>query len=180
MQIAEALTLMEPLFYYSQTHDDLTPAQALNNLVTETTRGVQSPSGAQQPENSNNAGQQGLGGHRTSSMNGPAQYTSPAMQNLGLPTQGSPHVPGPAHTPSPAHIHRAGPVAMAHQHSQQGSNLSGSQGASANTSPQVNKRRRPSGIKLEEDGSGDSTANAAGKVKPSPRIGGKRQKGTTS
>lgn len=100
------------------------------------------------------------------------------------------------------------------QHSQQGTNSS--QGASANTSPNVqNKRRRPSGVKVDGDegggggvevngtgtganagagpggggggaggtGSGGSASVAAGgaggsnKVKPSPRLGGKRQKG---
>ncbi len=62
---------------------------------------------------------------------------------------------------------------MVHQMSAQGSNLSGSQGPSTNTSPNVSqKRRRASAIKEEE------AAQAAGgdKTKPSPRVG-KRQKG---
>jgi hypothetical protein len=172
---------MEPLFHYSQNHESLTPAQALNNLVHETARNAQNATAGMQQGNFNNPGPQGgAPGQRTPGMGGPNQFTSPAMQNLGLPQQGSPHIGGPAHTPSPAHMHMAGPVAMVHQHSQQGSNLSGSQGASANTSPNVvtNKRRRPSGIKLEDDGGGEMNGNAATKVKPSPRIGGKRQKGT--
>lgn len=170
---------MEPLFHYSQNHESLTPAEALISLVHETASGTQNgPVGL--PQNSfNNVRPQGVSGQRTPGMNGPEQYASPALQNLGLPQQGSPHIGGPAHTPSPAHMHMAGPVAMVHQHSQQGSNLSGSQGASANTSPNVtNKRRRPSGIKLEDDGGGEMNGAAANKIKPSPRMGGKRQKGT--
>jgi LIM-domain binding protein len=179
-QMAEALTYMEPLFQYSQNHDNLTPAQALNSLVHETARGAHNAGAGLPQGNFGNAAPQGMQGQRTPGMNGPNQFASPAMQNLGLPPQGSPHITAPAHTPSPAHMHMAGPVAMVHQHSQQGSNLSGSQGASANTSPNVtNKRRRPSGIKLEDDGGGEINGNSATKVKPSPRIGGKRQKGTT-
>ena len=170
---------MEPLFHYSQNHDSLTPAEALNNLVHETARGPQNSTGGLPPGGFNNPGPLGVPGQRTPGMNGPNQFASPAMQNLGLPQQGSPHINVPAHTPSPAHMHMAGPVAMVHQHSQQGSNLSGSQGASANTSPNVtNKRRRPSGIKVEEDGGGEINGTVGNKVKPSPRIGGKRQKGT--
>ena len=167
-----------PLFHYSQNHDNLTPAEALNSLVHETARGAQNPVGGLPPGGFNNSGPPGVPGQRIPGMNGPNQFASPAMQNLGLPVQGSPHIGGPAHSPSPAHMHMAGPVAMVHQHSQQGSNLSGSQGASANTSPNVNKRRRPSGIKLEEDGGNEINGVAGNKAKPSPRIGGKRQKGT--
>lgn len=171
---------MEPLFHYSQNHETLTPLEALRSLVHETARGTQNMPTSLAQGNLNNAGPQVLPGQRTPSMNGPNQFSSPAIQNLGLPAQGSPHIAGPAHTPSPAHVHMAGPVAMVHQHSQQGSNLSGSQGASANTSPNVTtKRRRASGIKIEDDGGGELNGNANSKVvKPSPRIGGKRQKGT--
>ena len=68
--------------------------------------------------------------------------------------------------------------------SQQGTNTSGggSQGTSANASPNVtNKRRRPSAVKVEGDevgtevnGTGPAGAN---KVKASPRNNVKRQKG---
>ena len=171
---------MEPLFHYSQNHDSLTPAEALSSLVNETARGTQTIPAGMPPGSFSHIGSHGGPGHRTPGMNGAEQFASPALQNLGLPPQGSPHIGGPTHTPSPAHMHMAGPVAMVHQHSQQGSNLSGSQGASANTSPNVtNKRRRPSGIKLEDDGGAEMNGAATNKVKPSPRIGGKRQKGTT-
>jgi hypothetical protein len=122
-------------------------------------------------------------GQRTPGLNGPNQFASPGLAHLGLPAgQGSPHLSGPGHTPSPAHNHMAGPVAMVHQQSQQGSNLSGSQVTSANTSPNVtNKRRRASAVKVENDDGGGAELNGTGanKVKPSPRIGGKRQKGTS-
>lgn len=83
------------------------------------------------------------------------------------------------------------PTAMALQQSQQGS----SSGVSANTSPNVsNKRRRPSeemghanGAQAVKQGQGTGIqaggqaqgqgANIGNKIKPSPRIGGKRQKG---
>ena len=48
----------------------------------------------------------------------------------------------------------------------------------------TNKRRRPSAVKGEDDGGGGggggieiNGVGGPGKVKPSPRIGGKRQKG---
>jgi len=78
----------------------------------------------------------------------------------------------------------AGPVAMVAQQSQQGTNTSGSQGTSANTSPNVSNKRRRSTVKLEvDDGGGHAEVNGSGppgatKVKASPRVGGKRQKGT--
>lgn len=110
---------------------------------------------------------------RMPGMNPPNQFQSPAFAHLNLPqNQQSPHM---NHTPSPGHAGQGG-VPMVHQLSQQGS-LSGSQGPSTNTSPNVsNKRRRQSQIK-EED-----TAQAAGgdnKTKPSPRVP-KRQKGAAA
>jgi hypothetical protein len=75
---------------------------------------------------------------------------------------------------------------MVAQQSQQDANTSGSQGTSANTSPNVsNKRRRQSAVKMEgDDGGGPAEVNGSGlpgaaKVKASPRVGGKRQKGTS-
>lgn len=91
---------------------------------------------------------------------------SPSAAHLGLPenviggspAQGTMQAPG-----------------MALQQSQQGTSSSG---PSANTSPNVSKRRRTS-VKTE----GDDAAQANGvqpKVKPSPRIGVKRQKGSAA
>lgn len=95
---------------------------------------------------------------------------SPAPGSLNLPN--SPHVNGsPAQAPG-----------MINQLSQQGTHSSG---ASANTSPNItnNKRRRPSGVKLEDDmpqANGVVQTNKSNSVKASPRVGGKRQKGNPS
>jgi hypothetical protein len=166
--------VMGPLMEFSQRNPGLRPEEAMHRLVHETARSMQyqNQMAAQQngqiPMNS---------GQRTPGMNGPNQFASPAMNHLGLPQQGSPHVGGVAHTPSPAHMNQGG-IAMVHQMSQGNSNLSGSQGPSTNTSPNVtNKRRRASQVKIEDDNAGQEV-NGANKVKPSPRIGGKRQKGT--
>lgn len=169
---------MTPLIQYSQSHPTITPQQALEKMVHENTmRASQMASMAQGNLNAPIP----MAGQRTPGLNGASQFASPALAHLGLPTgQGSPHLSGPGHTPSPAQNHMAGPVAMVHQQSQQGSNLSGSQVTSANTSPSVqNKRRRASAVKLEDDGGGvEVNGTGANRVRPSPKIGGKRQKGT--
>lgn len=171
---------MTPLIQYSQSHPDIRPQDALEKMVSEHAHRVSQMAGmAQASVNAPMA--QAMSGQRTPGLNGPNQFASPALAHLGLPnTQGSPHMGGPVHTPSPAQNHIAGPVAMVHQQSQQGSNLSGSQVTSANTSPNVtNKRRRASAVKVEdENGSAEVNGTTGNKVKPSPRLGGKRQKGT--
>jgi hypothetical protein len=91
---------------------------------------------------------------------------SPASINMNLPDASL--IQG-----SPAQGHMQAP-AMALQQSQQGTSSSG---PSANTSPNTtNKRRRPS-VKPETDDAGTQANGIQPKVKPSPRIGGKRQKG---
>ena len=172
---------MTPLIQYSQNHPTITPTEALRRMVAETSMRAQTQmAGVPQTNFNPNGLPQAVAGPRTPGLAGPNQFASPALAHLGLPmNQSSPHIGGPVHTPSPAQTHMAGPVAMVHQQSQQGSNLSGSQGTSANTSPNVtNKRRRASNVKMEEEVGGPEI-NGATKVKPSPRIGGKRQKGTT-
>lgn len=90
---------------------------------------------------------------------------------MALPGSGSPHVgasPVPGHMQAPA---------MQMQQSQQGTSSSG---PSANTSPASNKRRRPSTVKVEEDGSGAPTpagsqVNGRAGKPPTPRMP-KRQK----
>ena len=164
---------MGMLFEFAHSNPNLRPAEALEQLVQ--TFNMPSQNAAMNP-----AMQQMPPGQRTPGMNGPNAFNSPAMAHLGLPQQGSPHV-GAVHTPSPHQNHMAGPIAMAHQQSQQGSTLSGSQGTSANTSPNVtNKKRRASAVKLEGEEAGGTEVNGVGahKVKASPRVGGKRQKGT--
>lgn len=168
---------MQYLFQYSLQNPHLSPPDALHQLVS--TFSQQNPALG---VNSMPPGQ------RTPGVNGTNnQFASPAVGHLGIPgVQGSPHIGGPTHTPSPAQNPVAGPVAMAAQQSQQGTNTSGSQGTSANTSPNVNnKRRRASTVKTEGDDNASSmdannaTQGNANKVKASPRVGGKRQKGTS-
>jgi hypothetical protein len=174
------MTAMGPIMEYFHTHPGVSPKESLFRVTQDN---------AQNMANVNNArlqnqmaaranGQVTFPNQMNPGMTGPNQFNSPAMGHLGIPqAQGSPLMGGPNHTPSPAQNPAAGGVAMIHQMSAQGSNLSGSQGPSTNTSPNVsNKRRRASGVKLEEEGTGDS--NGANKVKPSPKIGGKRQKGS--
>ena len=176
MQLAETTSIMGALLNHSQQHPGLTPEQVLASYV-EQLNSVAS----QQEQRMQNAQQGNLNApsmpQRAPGLQGPNQFASPAMTHLGLPNAGSPHVGGPVHTPSPAQTHMAGPVAMVHQQSQQGSNMSGSQGTSANTSPNVtNKRRRPSAVKQEgEEGGADLNGITNSKVKQSPRVG-KRQK----
>lgn len=175
-ETAETMTSMTMLFAYCQDNPNLRPQEALEKLLQE----LRDPANLGIQPNTNPALQQMPAGQRTPGFNGPNAFASPAMAHLGLPQQGSPHV-GAGHTPSPHASAMPGPVAMAHQQSQQGSNLSGSQGTSANTSPNVtNKKRRASAVKLEgEDGNAEvNGVGGAHKVKASPRVGGKRQKGT--
>lgn len=112
-------------------------------------------------------------------------FSSPSVANLNLPMQngvnGSPHIsnhpglqapgmmPPNSHTPSPHQGNMAAPP-MVPQHSQQGTNSSA---ASANTSPNVNNKRRRSTVKDE-----DSAPDGAGpRVKPSPRMTKKAKPG---
>ena len=170
---------MQPLMEFYHTHSELGPRESLNRLNNEHQQNfaqAQHQARLQNQMARQANGQIAFPNNAGPGMNGPNQFASPGMAHLGLPqAQGSPHIGGPVHTPSPAQNPGVGGVSMMHQMSAQGSNLSGSQGPSTNTSPNVtNKRRRPSAIKLEEENA--SQESNAGKVKPSPRIGGKRQK----
>lgn len=173
---------MQTLFQFSQQNPQFSPPEALRHLVNQfqaQNAGLGFAQGQMNP-----ALQQGQG-QRTPNLNAPSQFASPSVAHLGLPgAQGSPHIGGSAH-PSPAQSHLAGPAGMVAQQNQGGANASGGQGTSANTSPNVsNKRRRASTIKIEGDDGGGATevngtgAPGAAKVKASPRVDGKRQKGT--
>lgn len=138
---------------------------------------------------------------------GNPNFSSPSISSIGLPIHmtngmmnGSPHIgqhpglpqqhPGMQHmqhlqmmqmqqnhTPSPAQSHMAAP-SMIPQHSQQGTNSNASNVNSANTSPQVNNKRRRSQVKMEMDGMGDGEPvpqRVKPSVKPSPRIGGPKK-----
>lgn len=116
-----------------------------------------------------------------------SNHNTPAMQNLALQQQQQ-HTMGGL---------PPGSAAMVHQVSHQGTNPSASgtpAAGSANASPNVaitGKRRRASGVNIGvEDsidgagvngtvptGGGGGQLGAVGKVKQSPRVGGKRQKG---
>lgn len=117
---------------------------------------------------------------------------SPAMQNLGLHNHlpNTPQMQHMQHMQQLQHLqHLQQPptsVGMVAQPSQQGTNTSGGTGSqvtSANASPNVqNKRRRPSTmLKVEgDDGGGPVGVNGATlpeKVKASPKVAVKRQKG---
>lgn len=180
LEVAETMATMRDLFVYSHQGDYPGPKAALNTLVNTYQM-------AQQQHQFNNANLNvaaGMmqGGARTPVMNGfgNSQFASPVHANLNLPMSGSPHTV--VHTPSPAMMNMQAP-GLAAQHSQQGNN--NSTAASSNPSPNIsNKRRRPSAVKTEgpEDGAGPNEVNgtAQNKVKASPRVGGKRQKGNPS
>lgn len=187
---------------YAQSKPDLTPKESLHQLVLQLQNQAQFPHSVpfnpaiyQQNQNALNPVLQlpqgsnpshfvspGSAAHlnlpvNTSAASPATINMSPAMQNLALHN----------HIPNTSQQLQQPPtsVGMVAQQSQQGTNTSvgtGSQGTSANASPNVNKRRRPSGVKAEGDeggGSGEVNGTVAGasKIKQSPRGGGKRQKG---
>ncbi|RAK85870.1 hypothetical protein BO79DRAFT_41398 [Aspergillus costaricaensis CBS 115574] len=175
LEVAETISHMQVLFQFSQQNPHLTPSEALRTLVN--TMQAPPPNAAYTQGPMNPALQQGQ--PRAPSMSMPNQFASPAMTHLGLPgAQGSPHLTGSAH-PSPAQSHLAGPPGMVPQGQVQG-NMA--QGTSASASPNVgNKRRRASTVKMENDDNGGEVNGTAGqaapKVKASPRVGAKKQKG---
>lgn len=170
---------MNPLFSYSHQHASLAPYSALEQYVAQVSQAAILNPSALPPTS------------RTPSLN-TFTLSSPAANQMPLPDGANPHIAnvqninmgGVQNSPAAGNMQA---TAMALQQSQQGS----SSGVSANTSPNAsNKRRRPS-IKEEEIGQVNGTGpvnqggpqgqtlggNPGSKVKPSPRIGGKRQKG---
>ena len=196
------MSLMQPLLKFSQSQPGLSATEALHqytNLQNQNQlAGHQMPHHGMNPamhsqQQMMNANLQIPPGQRT-----PNHFVSPANSaHLTLPGQTNA-------APSPATLHGMSPamqnlalqqqqqalqqqaptsVGMVHSASQHGTNNSvgtGSQGPSANASPSMtNKRRRPSAVKGEDEGGGVEVngVGPSSKVKPSPRIGGKRQKG---
>jgi len=150
-QLVEVMGHMNPLFEYSHANSSLKPQSALDQYVASVAQ-----------NNNPNAQQKNPSGPRTPGMVNFPLGASPAAGHLQLP-DGSPHMGSPAQAPG-----------MQLQQSQHGTSSSG---PSANTSPNnSNKRRRPSTVKAEEDNHVNGAQTKTG-VKPSPRIGGKRQKG---
>ncbi|EXJ95424.1 hypothetical protein A1O1_00545 [Capronia coronata CBS 617.96] len=180
LEVAEVMTAMGPLMEYFHTHPGIGIKETLYRVTHENAQAMAQVNNARMQNHMARTanGQVQYANPMNPGMNGPTMMNSPGMGHLGVPqAQGSPLMGGPVHTPSPAQNPAAGGVAMMHQMSAQGSNLSGSQGPSTNTSPNVsNKRRRASAVKLEEENAGGESTGA-NKVKPSPKIGGKRQKG---
>ena len=182
---------MQPLFNFSQQNSHLTPFDALSQLVSNFQSGtglglIGTPTAATMPPTAFNAQgqlqQNPTGMPNNLAMSGQFPLSaSPSMAHLNLP--GSPHIGG---QPSPAQNSAMQAPALMAQHSQQGTNSS--QGTSVSTSPNVqSKRRRASAVKTEGDeggGGGAVEVNGTGasgqKVKASPRVGGKRQKGNPS
>lgn len=166
---------------YFHTHPGISPKDSMLRVTQENAQNMAQANNARLQNQMARAanGQVPFPPQMNAAMNGPTMMNSPGMGHLAVPqAQASPMMGGgPVHTPSPAQNPNTGGVAMMHQMSAQGSNLSGSQGPSTNTSPNVsNKRRRASVVKMEEENAGGD-ASGANKVKPSPKIGGKRQKG---
>lgn len=148
---------LNPLFEYSSAHPALKPTAALEHYINNLAPNQQG---------------QGISANRAFGL------SSPANNQIGLPEGGNinsivMHGLGVQNSPAAAN--------MALQQSQQGS----SSGVSTNTSPNVNNKRRRPSLKEEEgtqpNGTGTQNqgagAHTGNKVKPSPRIGGKRQKG---
>lgn len=141
-QIVEVLGAMNPLFQASHQHPNLGAYQVLDDYV-----GNQIP----QAGAPNMNGQAVPNGPRTPSFGGPFPMgQSPHTAHLQLP--GSPHMGSPASGGMQA-------PAMQMQHSQQGTSSSG---PSVTTSPAGQKRRRPSGVKTEDDAQGGAPTPGAG------------------
>ncbi|KAL4938942.1 LIM-domain binding protein-domain-containing protein [Aspergillus oleicola] len=177
LEVAETISQMQLLFQYSHQNPNLTPSESLRSLVTNI-QNIQNQNPMMMQGPMNPALQQGPNA-RAPSMGGPNQFASPGMNHLNLPggVQGSPHLSGSAH-PSPGQSNLSGPPGMGPQGQMP------QQVASASASPNVsNKRRRASTVKMEGDEAGgevNGTAQGPAKVKASPRVGGKRQKGTAA
>lgn len=190
---------MQSLFLYSQQNPQLSPSDALIQLVASFQSGSQQQANLNMQQHPLNQALQPAPGQRTPGLNGPmaSHFASPAAAHLNLPNNTASGSPATLHNMSPAmqnhslipnHNPVPGPpqaptsVGMMAQPSHQGTTTSAgtaSQGTSANTSPNVtNKRRRGTSVKVEGDeGGGPEVNGIVPKVKASPRVGGKRQKG---
>lgn len=157
---------MNPLFGYCHGNPGVGPYLALDQYVSTYINGApptmngqpmpQMPQIPQMPQMP-----QMPQGPRTPSFGQFPMGASPAMAHMNLP--GSPHIGSPA----PGQMQAPG---MQLQPSQQGTSSSG---PSANTSPASNKRRRPSGVKTEDDGSGVPTPGGSG-----PQVNGIQNRAT--
>lgn len=197
---------MQALFQYAQAKPLLPPNEALRQICLQfDNMPLMNPGFPQQthpamnpnpPLNSGSNPPHFLSPAHAANLNLPVSSTgtspatlnmSPAMQNLGLHT---PQMQQMQQMQQLQHLQQMQQpptsVGMVAQPSQQGTNTSGGTGSqvtSANASPNVqNKRRRPSTmLKVEgDDGGGPIGVNGTTlpeKVKASPKVGVKRQKG---
>lgn len=149
---------MNPLFQAAHQHPDLGAYRVLDDYVNTQINqpGVQNMNGPGIPN-----------GPRTPGFGQFPMGASPHAAHLQLP--GSPHIGSPAAGAMQA-------PAMQMQHSQQGTSSSG---PSATTSPAGQKRRRPSGVKIEDDGPGNAPTPSAGGVPQVNGVGGKNTKPPT-
>lgn len=196
VQNVNVFSYMRDLFEFAHQNDNLTPKEALDRL-NDQLQNQQQNALMPQPQMANMAApnpailalqqqqqqfQQQPPGMRTPGLNGPQNtnmFASPAHINLNLPNTNntaSPRVP-----PSPAQPGQMGAPAppMIAQRSQQGS----SSNPSATASPNVSNKRRRASIKVEGgngDDNGHGEVNGVAKVKPSPKVNAKRQKGNAS
>lgn len=153
LEIVEVMGQMNPLFNFTQSNPHLGPYAALDQYVSSIPH-LMGMNGQPMPG----------GAPRTPSFGQFPMGASPATTHMNLP--GSPHMGSPAQGQMQA-------PGMQIQASQQGTSSSG---PSANTSPASNKRRRPSAVKAEDDGSGAPTPasgvnGVGGRAKPpTPRM----------
>lgn len=141
---------MTPLFSYSHENPSLTAFSTLDQYVSNVIRGPANNANINGQVAALQQQQQQQGGPRTPGMGQFPMGASPHIANL--PPPGSPHVVG-----SPAAGAMQAP-AMHPSQSQQGA--TNSNGPSANTSPAGTKRRRPSGVKTEDDMNGGGATSA--------------------
>ncbi|KAI4125054.1 MAG: hypothetical protein LQ347_005504, partial [Umbilicaria vellea] len=187
LELAESISQMQNLFLYSQQNPQLSPSDALNQLVASFQSGSQQQASFNMQQHPLNPALQPAPGQRTPGLNGPmaSHFASPAAAHLNLPNNTASGSPATIHNMSPAmqnhslipnHNQMPGPpqaptsVGMMAQPSHQGTNTSAgtaSQGTSANTSPNVtNKRRRGNSVKVEgDDGGGPDLNGTVPKVK---------------
>lgn len=149
---------MNPLFQAAHQHPNMGAYQVLDEYVSSQ---INLPGGQH--------------------MNGQAIPNGPRTPGFGqFPIGASPHaahlqLPGSPRIGSPAAGVMQAP-AMQMQHSQQGS----SSNASATTSPAGQKRRRPSGVKTEEDTAGGApTPATSGAVPQANGVAGSKTKPPT-
>ncbi|RKF84007.1 Transcriptional activator ptaB [Golovinomyces cichoracearum] len=150
LELAEVMIQMNPLFAYSHQNPKISPSNALDQYVANVNSAL-------------NSGHPQIPiGSRTPAMANFTMGASPAQAQIQLPG-GSPHIGSPAQA-----------LGTQFQNSHHGT---GPSGPSVNTSPNSNnKRRRPSAVKNEEE-TQINGMHQNSHIKPSPRIGGKRQKG---